>query len=129
MKKTIIFVLLFTISNFSYADGPYDGIYAINLNGFVTNYVTIHENDNQVVAIIIDVVPSSTWIPLTGVRNGDSLTATSINGAHAIDIKLNVTVNFQDNGVSTGTVDSCVNGFFYVCKFQSGTELNLVKIF
>ncbi len=129
MKKAIIFIILFTISNFSYAAGPYDGIYAVNLNGFVTNYVSIVENNKQMAAIVIDVDPGTSWIPISGIRNGNSVSAASINGAHAVDIKLNLTINFQDNGVSSATIDSCVNGIHYVCKFQNGTELNLVKIF
>lgn len=129
MKKIILFALLFAISNFSYAAGPYDGIYAVNLNGFVTNYLTIHENNNKIVAIVIDINPEVSWIPMAGARTDATASVASINGVHAVDINLDVTLNFQDNGTSTATINSCVDGSFYTCKFPSGVELNLVKIF
>jgi hypothetical protein len=80
MKKIITLFLLFALYSPSYAAGPYDGIYAISFNGFISNYASVHETDNQVIVILVDPNPNNTWGPASGIRTGNSVTLTEISG-------------------------------------------------
>lgn len=133
MKKLYLFILLSFFSISSHAAGAFDGIYAISVNGVVANYATVHEDavTNQMIVVIISPDTSEAWSALSGVRGINNIAAlTSITGASASDITLNITVAFNNNNTTPlATVASCVNGTFYACKFPNGTQLNMSKIF
>lgn len=133
MKKLYLFILLSFFSVTSHASGAFDGIYAISVNGVVANYATVHEDavTNQMIVVIISPDTSEAWSALSGVRGINNIAAlTSITGASASDITLNITVAFNNNNTTPlATVASCVNGTFYACKFPNGTQLNMSKIF
>ncbi len=134
MKKIIIILtLIFALYGPSYAAGPYDGIYSVRVGGFFSNYASVHEVDNQIVVILVDPNPNATWEPMIGTRSGDVVSLSHIPNVSPSDINLNVTVKFDNNGTSTitatATINSCVNGAAYVCKFPIGIKLDLVKIF
>ncbi len=125
MKKLMLAVL-FLIPSVSYASGPYDGIYTVGFNGFVSGYTTVHEVNGQIVSIIVDPDPDNTWEPMIGTRNGSIATLNNIPSVSASDIQLNATINFD---TLKATINSCADGVNYVCLFPAGTTLDLNKIF
>ena len=118
MKKIIALFLLFSLSGTLYAAGPYDGIYSVIVSGVTSGYATVHEVDNKMVVIIVDPMPNTPWEPMVGTRRGNSVSLTNVVGVSSSDIQLKVTVNFNDNGSSTATITSCVNGISHVCLFR-----------
>ncbi len=129
MKKLIILITLLFLPLTSFASGPFDGIYSISFNGVVENYATVLETNNQIVVVIVDPDPKNTWSPLSGVRTGNSVTLTQLQGVSPSDIKLNTTVTFNDSDVSKATINSCVDGATFNCKFPTGITVDLNKIF
>lgn len=129
MKKLSALILFFALSNPAIASGPYDGIYAINLDGQVSNYASVHEVDNRVVVIIVDTNPNNTWGPGIGTRIGESVILDHIAGVSPSDVKSNVTINFNNNGATTLTINSCTDGHIYFCGLPAGVTVNLDKIF
>ncbi|MDV6345397.1 hypothetical protein [Nitrosomonas sp. Is37] len=129
MKKIIALLLHFALSNTVYAAGPYDGIYSVIVSGFISGYATVHEVDNKMIVIIVDPVPNTPWEPMIGTRRGDSVSLRSVPDVSSSDINLKVTINFNDNGPSTATINSCVNGISHVCIYPSGSQFNLEKLF
>ncbi|WP_430230818.1 hypothetical protein [Nitrosomonas communis] len=129
MKKIIALFLLFSLSGTLYAAGPYDGIYSVIVSGVTSGYATVHEVDNKMVVIIVDPMPNTPWEPMIGTRRGNSVSLTNVVGVSSSDIQLKVTVNFNDNGPSTATIASCVNGISHVCLFPTGSKFNLEKLF
>lgn len=129
MKKIMAFFLLFALLKPLYAAGPYDGIYSIIVSNFISGYATVHEVDNKIVVIVVDLVPDIPWEPMIGTRTGNSAFLTNVPGVSSSDINLKVTINFNDNGPSTATITSCINGISHVCLFPTGSQFNLEKLF
>lgn len=125
MKKLLLAALLL-IPTMSYASGPYDGIYTVGFKGVLSDYASVHEVNEQVVVIIVAPDPNKTWEPMIGTRNGSIVTLNHIPNVSPSDIQLNVTV---DLNVMKITINSCVNGFNYICPFPTGITLDLNKIF
>lgn len=129
MRRIITLILLLALASPLNAAGIYDGIYSVSVSGISLSYASVHEVNNQMVVIIVDPDPSITWEPLIGVRSGNSVSLTHISSVSPSDINLDVTVNLNDSGTSTATINSCSNGINYVCRFPNGQVLNLDKIF
>ncbi len=128
MKKLLLSATLFLLPITSFASGPYDGIYSMNLNGFIINYMSIHENENNMVAIIIESDPNdATWEALNGIRTNNTAGLRSILGT----VDLDVSVTFNNNGTASALVNSC-NG---ECDLpggsilSNGSVLDFVKVF
>jgi len=128
MKKIIklTWLLLFALSSSVFANGTYDGIYAVNVGGEIVEYVSIHENSGNIIAVVISADPSDSWVALSGALVGSKAVMNSIAGA---DVKLGATVNFSGTDTSTAVINYCNDGINYACKFPSGMTLNLNRIF
>ncbi len=73
----------------SFAAGPFDGIYSINLDNNLVGYISVHENDSNMIAIMLETDPfDSTWEAISGIRNNNNANFTSIAGTIALDISV-----------------------------------------
>ncbi len=124
MKKSLLAVALLLLPTTSFAAGPFDGIYTMNINGLI-GYASVHENNNSMIIVTLEPSPNdSTWEALSGVRNGNSATLNSILGT----VNLEVSIVFIDNFNGNATIISCI-GDDDDCDFPNGTVINMNKIF
>lgn len=128
MKKLLLSAILLLLPVTSFASGPYDGVYSMNLNGFIINYMSIHENENNMVAIIIESDSNdATWEALNGIRTNNTAELRSILGT----VDLDVSVTFNNDGTASAFINSCIGE----CDLpddsilSSGSVLNFVKVF
>jgi hypothetical protein len=140
MKKILssILLVLSLVPITSSAAGPFDGIYSlkVNANNIIQAYVSVHEINETIVVILLDVDPNGSWQALDGIRIGNQALLRSIQGGTTIFGTENITatVQFQNNINATLNILSCTevdinDDSDNDCNFSNGLVLKMARVF
>ncbi|PTQ86897.1 hypothetical protein [Nitrosomonas ureae] len=120
MKRYLLAIALLG-SSYSYAAGPYDGIWAM----FPYGYLTISERDNILIVVtLVTDEEDGKWSAYQGGRNGNFARLQTIYG----NAQVIVDTSFDSLTTAKATIVSCEPNPGYICLFPPGTVLNASKV-
>ncbi|HHJ40514.1 MAG: hypothetical protein AXA67_10435 [Methylothermaceae bacteria B42] len=108
------------------AAGPYDGIWAVQLNGQTIMFTTLHEHDDQRVVFATLDGRGSAWDAFLGKRNGDTINAKQIKVTPDDTTSIEIAINITSPTTLEAEIVSCVPE--NECELPAGTQLTGRKV-